>query len=444
LSVHRCLNTHRGRTLTTFRFVHAADLHIDSPFRGLRDVDERVAGRLQSATYDAFQNLVKLCIEEQAAFLLIAGDIYDAEDRGVRAQVRFREGLAELADHGIETFVVHGNHDPLDGWRSALAWPRGVHIFKAEPEWKVAHLATPSAGEAAGIPVAAIQGMSYPTREVTENLARKFAPPPGRDLFTIGLLHCNVGGNPDHPDYAPCTVQDLAQTGIDYWALGHVHSRQTLRDARRSGLPHITYPGNTQGRHPNEPGARGCLLVEVGQDRIPRTEFRPLDVVRWETAQVNITGLKTLDALHGAVRQAMDDLSARAEGRDVVCRIRLTGRGPMHQELRRDSALDELLAMTRADAGSASPWVWVERMTDGTRPDLDLAARARQDDFLGAALRRGAAESSTPEGMSELSGLLAEVYSGRRNGLEAPAAAQVAMLAEEARWKLAELLEPEE
>ena len=429
--------------LDTCRFIHAADLHIDSPFKGLRDVDERVAARLQSATYEAFRNLVRLCIEERVAFLLIAGDVYDAEDRGVRAQVRFREGLAELAARGIETFVVHGNHDPLDGWQSALSWPKGVHIFGPQPEWKLAG-ASRVAGYGSGTPTAAIQGVSYPTREVTENLAQRFSPPQDPSLFSIGLLHCNVGGNPDHPNYAPCTAEELAQVGLDYWALGHVHTRQTLRDARRSGPPTIHYPGNTQGRHPNESGPRGCTLVEVGAGRSVRLEFKPLDVVRWETAGVSITGVKTLDGLVGAVRQAMDDLSAKAEGRDVVCRLRVTGRGPMHAELRRSGALDELLATVRTDAGAASPWVWAERISDETRPDLDLNARSRQDDFLGAVLRHGAYAVSDPAGAAHLSGLLSEVYSGRRGGLETPSPAQVEAWAEEARWRLAELLQPEE
>lgn len=435
----------RGRNvdLDAFRFVHAADLHIDSPFKGLRDVDARVAARLQSATYEAFRNLIRLCIDEQAAFLLIAGDVYDGEDRGVRAQVRFRDGLAELSSRGIETFIVHGNHDPLDGWVSQMSWPAGVHIFGPVPEWRVGHLARPSAGEAIGVPVAAIQGVSYPTRDVTENLALKFTPPPDHSLFSIGLLHCNVGGNPDHPNYAPCSVDELRQAGLDYWALGHVHTRQALRDARRSGPPSIHYPGNTQGRHPGETGPRGALLVEVGPDRLPKAEFRPVDVLRWESVDVAVNGVKTLDGLVRVLRQSLENLSSNAEGRDVVCRIILRGRGPMHAELRRAGAVEDLLQTVRADSGGESPWVWVERISNETRPDLDMELRARQDDFLGAALRHGGLVAADPRGTEKLSDLLSEVYSGRRGGLEPPSPEQVAQITEQARWYLTELLEPE-
>jgi len=407
-------------------------------------VDERVAARLHASTYEAFRNLVQLCKDEQAEFLLIAGDVYDSEDRGIRAQVRFREGLAELAESGTETFIVHGNHDPLDGWQSAMSWPEGVHIFGPQPEWKAAIGRAGQRAEDGSVrPVAAIQGASYPTREVTENIALKFTPPPDRDIFSIGLLHCNVGGNPNHPNYAPCTVADLAQAGLDYWALGHVHTRQTLRDARRSGPPTVAYPGNLQGRHPGETGPRGCLVVHVGPDRVPRSEFRALDTVRWEAVDVTISGIKTLDGLVGAIRQAMDDLGVKADGRDVVCRVRLRGRGPMHTELRRLLAIAELLAAVRTDQALKSPWVWAERITDETRPEMDLAARSHQDDFLGAVLRHAAYSASHPDGVKRLSEAVSEVYNGRRGGLEAPTAAQVAEWSDEARWYLAELLAPE-
>lgn len=414
--------------MAQFRFVHAADLHIDSPFRGLRDQDARVAARLREATYEAFRNLVDLCISEKADFLVVAGDVYDGDDRSVRAQLRFRDGLAELAGHGIETFVVHGNHDPLDGWQSAIEWPEGVHIFGAEPEWRYA--------TREGEQIAAVQGVSFPKREVHDNLAAQFAPPPG-DMFTIGLLHANVGGNPDHDNYAPCTVDDLRQSGLDYWALGHVHTRQTLRRSN----PVIAYPGNSQGRHPNEAGARGCLLVDVDESHNVKSEFRPLDVVRWETADVPIDDVQSLDALVSAIEQRLDDLGARAENRDVVCRLSLIGRGPMHNELVRDGAVEDILDTVRSSAGSSSPWVWVERIVDQTRTALDLEQRAESDDFLGAVLSRAMADDET---MSQrVSEALAEVYTGRRNSLPKPTDEQLARWTDEARWKVVELLEPD-
>jgi DNA repair exonuclease SbcCD nuclease subunit len=416
--------------MDSFRFVHAADLHIDSPFAGVGDADNRVATRLREATYEAFQNLVDLCINQNADFLVIAGDVYDGTDRSVRAQLRFRDGLAKLAEAGIQSFVVHGNHDPLDGWQSSISWPEGVHIFGASPEWKNF--------EKNGEIVAAVQGMSYPTREVTDNLATQFSPPESGNLFAIGLLHANVGANSAHPNYAPCTVEDLSASGIDYWALGHVHTRQTLKRA----APVIAYPGNTQGRHPNETGARGALVVDIDDSGASRSEFVALDVVRWERGEVDISNLETIDSLDSAIRQATDNLSVQAEDRDVVCRLDLVGRGPLHEQLTADGAVADLLeAVRNAWSGGGSPWVWVERIVDKTRPEIDIESRAKQDDFLGATLKRALLSSIEADEIERLSEVVSDVYSGRRHGLEKPSDEQVSAWAEEARWYLAELLE---
>jgi len=416
--------------MDSFRFVHAADLHIDSPFAGVGDADNRVATRLREATYEAFQNLVDLCINQNADFLVIAGDVYDGADRSVRAQLRFRDGLSKLSEKGIKTFIVHGNHDPLDGWQSSITWPEGVHIFGATPEWVNF--------EKNGEVVAAVQGMSYPTREVNDNLAVQFSPPTSGNLFAIGLLHANVGANSAHPNYAPCTVEDLSESGIDYWALGHVHTRQTLKRA----APVIAYPGNTQGRHPNETGARGALVVDVDPSGASRSEFVALDVVRWERSQVDISNLETIDSLDSAIRQATDNLSVQAEDRDVVSRLTLVGRGPLHEQLAVNGAVEDLLDSVRsAWSGGGSPWVWVERIVDFTRPAIDIESRAKADDFLGATLKRALLSSIESDEIDRLTEVVSDVYTGRRNGLEKPSDEQVSAWAEEARWYLAELLE---
>jgi hypothetical protein len=286
--------------------------------------------------------------------------------------------------------------------------------------------------------VAAVQGMSYPTREVNDNLAVQFSPPTSGNLFAIGLLHANVGANSAHPNYAPCTVEDLSESGIDYWALGHVHTRQTLKRA----APVIAYPGNTQGRHPNETGARGALVVDIDPSGASRSEFVALDVVRWERSQVDISNLETIDSLDSAIRQATDNLSVQAEDRDVVSRLTLVGRGPLHEQLAVNGAVEDLLDSVRsAWSGGGSPWVWVERIVDFTRPAIDIESRAKADDFLGATLKRALLSSIESDEIDRLTEVVSDVYTGRRNGLEKPSDEQVSAWAEEARWYLAELLE---
>ena len=247
----------------TLRFVHAADLHLDSPFTGIRaTAPENVAQALYSATFDSYKNIVDLCISERADALLVAGDIYDGADRSLRAQRAFIDGLRSLDSAGIRSFVCHGNHDPLDGWEARLDYPTGCHRFSAD--FQAIPVFTDEPGRAL------VYGISYPTRDVYENLVSRLGRVDER-AFTIGLLHANVGGNADHALYAPCSLDDLARSGIDYWALGHVHTRQILRDR----APTVVYPGNSQGRHPNEAGARGVYLVEVDADGNISLDFRP-------------------------------------------------------------------------------------------------------------------------------------------------------------------------
>ncbi len=411
-----------------FRFVHAADLHIDSPFTGLLEVAPEIAERLQDATFQAFRNLIDLCIREKVAFLVIAGDVYDGADRSVRAQLRFRDGLARLQENGIPSFIAHGNHDPLDGWASSIEMPGSATIFGSEPSWA-------DARDRDGTLLARVQGVSYPTRVMEENLALRFAAPPPDGVFSIGVLHCNVGGNVAHDNYAPCSVDDLATVGIDYWALGHVHARQILSEQ----APAIVYPGNLQGRHVNEPGPRGAVVVDVDVAGRIETRFVPLDVVRWQILEIDIQGLDGIDNLLGAVGGHVEAARAEADGRDLVCRVRLTGRGSLHEDLAHGDTLDHVLEEAQAQAALGPSLTWVERIEDATRPDLDIDGMAERDDFAGGVLRRAAAADP-----AAFDALLDEVFSGpyARPGqpIARPTEGEVREWIDEARWYLAEVL----
>jgi len=415
-----------------FRFVHAADLHIDSPFKGLLKYEPRIAQRLKEATFEAYENLIDLCIAQSVNFLVIAGDVYDGADRSVQAQMRFRDGLTRLHEHGIQSFVVHGNHDPLDGRLSRIRMPESAHTFGSEPEWVTA--------STAGTLIAQIQGISYPTQEVHDNLALKFAPPP-EGLFSVGLLHCNVGGIAEHDNYAPCTIEDLSGTGIDYWALGHVHTSQTLKSAN----PVIAYPGNLQGRHPNESGARGALIVDVDESGCPTSTFEPLDVVRWESLSVSIEGLSDLDALLDAAHVTIDEERVRAGGRDLVCRISLNGRGSLHGDLSAENAISDLSDELRSSYAATSPFVWVERISDRTGPQIDIDALTDRDDFVGAVMKRSVAVLEEDSSGAKLRDSLSNVLAQRRFSgiLEMPDDALLAEIVDAARWELAELFERE-
>ncbi len=416
-----------------FRFVHAADLHIDSPFKGLLKYESRIAQRLKDATYEAYNRLIDLCISQDAAFVVIAGDVYDGADRSVQAQMRFRDGLTRLQEHGIHAFVVHGNHDPLDGRLSRIPMPESAHVYGPETAWATVKVD--------GTAIAQIQGVSYPTREVHDNLALRFTPPP-QNLFSIGLLHCNVGGITEHDNYAPCTVNDLSGTGIDYWALGHVHTRQTIRQSD----PVIAYPGNLQGRHPNESGAKGALVVDVDEAGRVSSRFAPLDVVRWESLPVAIDDLSDLDALLEATHACIETERIRADGRDLVCRISFTGRGPLHQDLAAENALDDLAGELRSGYSSSTPFIWVERVSDQTAPQLDLDALTARDDFVGAVMKRSISVLCQDSSEATIRDSLSSVLGQRRFSgvLEMPDDDRLTEIVEAARWELAELFERED
>ena len=385
--------------MTRLRFVHAADLHLDSPFRGMRsEAPDYVADSLRQATFDAYRNIIDLCLQEGVDALLVAGDIYDGADRSLRAQLRFVDGLNRLEAAGIRSFICHGNHDPLDGWEARLTLPPGCVRFGPEVSAEPVFLDEPDR--------AAVYGVSYPRREVRENLTPLFADTVAGSGYRVGLLHANVGGNPDHDSYAPCSVTDLAETGLDYWALGHVHTRQVLRQER----PTIVYPGNPQGRHPLETGARGVYLVEVDDHGSVSLDFRPVDIVRWETVEIGIAGLETeqelLDALDAATARCADN----SQGRSVLVRLSLTGRGPLHRWLRHPDTLEELRLRVNEQYAGHRQWLWCERIQADTASPVDREQVAQRDDFVGDLARIGAEIRRHPDALVELRDSLRQLY----------------------------------
>jgi len=385
------------------KFVHAADLHLDSPFVGLSEVDPEMRQLLREATFKAFNNVIDLCLNEGVDFLLLAGDVYDSKDRSLRAQLRLREGLKRLSDAGIRTYLSHGNHDPLEGWRTGLKWPDLVHTFGDSVD-SIAH-------ERAGEPITFIHGVSFKKADTRENLALKFER---RDspLFQVGLLHCNVGSNTGHEPYSPCSIADLEASRLDYWALGHVHKSSVLSDHG----PRIAYAGNTQGRHINECGPRGCFLVNVDDRHDIHTQFIATDVLRWRRAELLIEGITDADGLLNGLQRCLIDVQNESDGRPAICRMSITGRGSMHTELTRTERLEEYLAEICDFGASLSPSVWIADMRPKTSPEIDIDRRMKSEDILGDCLRLIEQHRGDKAQLSELSECLNDLFAHREAG----------------------------
>ena len=388
--------------MTRYRFVHAADLHLDSPFKGfLRDASE-LAATLRDATFRTFEAIVDLCIEQRVDALLIAGDIYDGEDRSLGAQLRFHDGLLLLEAANIRVFICHGNHDPLDGWEARIDFPSNVVRFGREVTREPFDPNDPTS------PM--VYGISYPTRDVYQNLVPLF-PPPVDGRYSIGLMHANVGANTGHEAYAPCSLEDLVASCYDYWALGHVHTRAVLRDR----VPVVVYPGNPQGRHINEAGARGVYLVDVDERGGTTLEFVPLDMVRWTQIDVDVTDLDDEQALLSALNTAIDDARVDAAGRPLIYRIRVRGRGGVHQALVRAGFTDEIRKVLNSRLAGASGFAFCEGVEDESAPAVDREALLLAPDVLGDALRWShETASGGPEALGPLKAELRPLYAHPR------------------------------
>lgn len=298
------------------RFIHCADLHIDSPLRGFAHRDDAPLELLTSATRQALDNLVDLAIDEAVDFVVIAGDVFDGDWPDYSTGLFFNSRMAQLGQAHIEVVMVSGNHDAESQISRRLELPANVRRLSSKAPETILF-------EHLGV---AIHGQSFPERDVRENLVPHY-PAPVSGLFNIGLLHCSVDGLGGHETYAPCKLQDLTDKGYDYWALGHIHQRQILHEN-----PYVVYCGNLQGRHVRETGAKGVTLVTV-QGSTVDVEFRPVDVLRWAVAIVDLADTHSAREVEARVNQAVSEVLDQYPHHPIALRIVLTGQTAMHGEL---------------------------------------------------------------------------------------------------------------
>ncbi len=334
-------------------FLHAADIHLDSPLKGLERYENAPVERIRGATRRAFTRLIDLAIDKRVDFVLLAGDLYDGDWRDYNTGLFLVRQLGRLRDHKIPVILIAGNHDAANKMTRVLRLPDNVRFLAHD---------RPETVRLDDLDVA-IHGQSFAKAAVTENLAAAY-PAPVSGCINIGLLHTGMGGENGHERYAPCTLEELRLRGYDYWALGHVHTRQVLCDD-----PPVVFVGNVQGRHIRETGPKGCLISTIGSDRSIAHVFHRLDKVRWERERVDVSELETESDVLGRTAELFDGLLAAEPDPECMLAVRLSlsGSTPLHGRLRTDP--ERFVAEVRGLATErGGDRLWIEKVELQTKP----------------------------------------------------------------------------
>ncbi len=349
------MSTGRNEGKQLFKFIHAADIHLDSPLLNLDQYDGAPVESLRVATREAFDNLIQLAIDEQVAFVLIAGDLYDKDSPDFNTPRHVREKFRELERANIQVHIIQGNHDAGTHAKrafEALTFPDNVHVYSTKK---------PESRHIEELQVA-IHGQGFANRSVDEDLSSNY-PMAEPGYFNIGMLHTNLGGNASHDNYAPSTREGLLTKDYQYWALGHIHKRDKGIGGSRQL---IHYPGNTQGRHIRETGEKGCTLVTVDDSLNISTKFRALDVWRWQQCEIDATSLQHTDDIFDEVQRTLEKHLKAADDRSLAVRVILKGQTPAHRTLLsgHDAFRDQLRRMIMDNFDDR---VWLEKLVLKTK-----------------------------------------------------------------------------
>lgn len=354
------------------RFIHAADLHIDSALRGLSRYEGAPLAQLRGATRRALERLVELAMDEKVDFVLIAGDLYDRDWVDFHTGLFVREQMVRLGKANIRVFIVQGNHDAQGVITRQVPWPDNVKVFSSRKAETVRL-------DELGV---AIHGHSFSDRAVPEDLVPAY-PPAVAGFFNIGLLHTSLTGMTGHDTYAPTSLPVMKTKGYDYWALGHIHARQVVCEQ-----PRVVFPGNLQGRHARETGPKGCELVEVQGAGGLEARFVPLDVVRWHQLQIDLVPTLSLNDLPRHVAQALQLAVSGAGAGEILHAVRvcLRGESPLQAlEARQPGTLAAAVQAGAQDVMGGE--VWIEQVRLDVRSPVDRGQLAQGNDALGELVR---------------------------------------------------------
>ncbi len=346
------------------KFIHTADIHLDSPLCGLASYENAPVEALRTASRDAFTNLVNEAIDEQVDFVVIAGDLYDGNWKCYNTGHFFVHEMGRLNRAAIPVYLLYGNHDAESEMTKRLTFPPNVHVFDARK---------PVTHRIDALRVA-LHGRSFKDAATFENLAVNY-PDRVTGWLNIGVLHTALEYRGVHARYAPCVLAELTAKGYDYWALGHVHEHAVLQQD-----PWVVFPGNLQGRHIRETGPRGAVLVTADETGILSVDRLIVDVMRWHRLNVDASSAQDLPGVVSLASRAFEDLLTRqSDTKPMSVRVTITGRTAAHGDLfGMDAQLrEEILALAAALGGDR---VWVEKVKVETTPAVDASQiRERAD-----------------------------------------------------------------
>lgn len=347
------------------KFLHCADLHLDSPFKGLSSLPNGLFQRLSDSTFVSFKRLIDLAISEEVDFVVIAGDLYDSGNRSLKAQSYLKNCFMKLKSYDINVYVVHGNHDPLDGQWVDLDWPSNVHFFGGN------HVQT-IYFEKKGRQVAALHGFSYETAAVTDDRTLHY-PDKRDDLYHIGILHGQADGYSGHSRYAPFLLTELLKKGYDYWALGHIHKRIDLNID-----PPVRYSGNIQGRHSGELGEKGGYIVTLNHNEV-ESQFYSTSEISWQESSIDLT---EVDSLQEVILLCEKKINTHQQGnKGVLLVLKLTGQTQLYHELLDGTFIEDLEEILREEDYDSS-FVHVVSIKNVTTPSLQEEQSMKQSAFF--------------------------------------------------------------
>ncbi|WP_163971346.1 metallophosphoesterase family protein [Oceanobacillus halotolerans] len=395
-------------------FIHAADLHLDSPFKGLAHVPDFILQEMQESTFKALNRLVQTAIDKKVDFVLLVGDLFDNEKQSLKAQVRLRQAFEQLEKHHIKVYMSYGNHDHIEGNVHPMSYPDNVFIFPNEG-------ITDFVYQKNGKDQAAIYGFSYETQAVVERKVNEYSITDSKIPFHIATLHGSLQTNTEHDTYAPFQISELQNTDFDYWALGHIHKRTILQETD----PTIIYPGNIQARHRKESGEKGCYYVKLRNQSAADLSFVPLHTIEFKEVELDVSECTEVYQLETFLQQKLQELLPDTTSQFIY--LTLTSDHQLLHQLDKDRVLEDMISLLNETLMNQENWHYIANYRIQENTSISYETLYKGDHFVGVLLRQ------TED--TEIQTYLQELYQHKqaRRYLDSLTEEEAQSIAEEAR-----------